>query len=158
MGLWITGAAFIVLGLPMVWLALRTFGRDRAIRAWPTAPGVIVRSGLEASRQAYRDDDGFRREYDKYTPRVFYTYTVGGRTFEGQAISRQDGGSNRRDRMQAIVDRYPPQRPVTVLHHPADPATAYLEVTRSTGAVILLSWGGVNMLIGLLLLGLWVFL
>jgi hypothetical protein len=158
MGLWITGAAFIVLGLPMVWLALRTFGRDRAMRGWPTARGVIVRSELEASTQRYRDKEGWDHEYVKYTPRVLYAYTVGGRTFESEAISREGYGSNVRERMEAVVARYPPQREVTVLHHPADPATAYLEVSRSTGATILVWWGGVNMLIGLFLLVLAVFL
>lgn len=41
---WTLGAAFAAVGLPMVWLALRVFARDRAMRDWPRAPGVITSS------------------------------------------------------------------------------------------------------------------
>lgn len=141
MAMWILAAVFATVGLPMVWLAQRVFSRDRAAGAWPRAPGVITSSSLEAIKTKVRDRNGLYYDSTFYRPVVRYTYTVGGRTLEGTRAYRQDDEKTSEDAAQRSIDAYPAQKHVEVLYDPSDPSVAYLEVRRSTGAVILLAFG-----------------
>lgn len=153
MALWILAGAFSLVGLPMVWLARRTFARDRAILGWPRARGVVSSSTLETASQNYRDEDGRTYEHTVHQPIVRYTYTVDGEVLEGDRVARVSTWTDRAA-AQACVDRYPAQKEVLVHYDPSDPGTAYLEVHRSTGGVILLLFGGLWLAIAALLLGL----
>ena len=157
MALWILGAVFSAVGLPMVWIGLHFLGRDRAIARWPCATGVMISSSIDWSRGQGRDQQGFSYEYKSYTPVVRYTYAVAGHVFEGDQVAREVVSNTSRAPIQACIDRYPPGKEVAVLYDPSDPKTAYLEVRRSMGAVILLAFGGFWMALGTLLFALALF-
>jgi hypothetical protein len=142
MALWIIGAVFSAVGLPMVWLGLHFLGRDRAIARWPRAPGAVISSSIETSRSQGRDEQGYSYVYDSYMPVVRYTYRVAGRVLEGDQVARVVEWTTSRAPVQACIDRYPPGKEVMVLYDPSDPKTAYLEARRSVGAVIILAFGG----------------
>ncbi|MBK7395536.1 MAG: DUF3592 domain-containing protein [Myxococcales bacterium] len=140
MALLFVPGTFALLGLTMIVLALRTFAKDRAIRGWPRVPAVVTKSFLESHRSTYDDPQGLRQSTTIYTPVVHFTYTVDGRQFEGTRLARSVSSSER-ERAQARIAPYTVGAPVMVLCDPADPSTAYLEVHRSLGAIILLCFG-----------------
>jgi len=155
MAMWILGAVFALVGLPFVWIARRSLARARAATGWPRAPGVVISSQVETWKQKRRDEDGYDYDYTAYVPVVHYTYTVGGQVLEGKRIARAvDHFSTDRTTARRYVDAYPPQKEIQVFYDPADPKDAFLEVTRPTGAVILMVFGCVWLAIGALLLAL----
>lgn len=156
MALWVLGAAFAAVGLPMVWLALRVFAQDRAIRGWPRAPGVITSSSVSSRTERSRDEDGQFYDRTVHEAVVRYTYTVDGVTREGTRLSRE-GSSTSQAGARRHVDAYPPRKAVEVFHDPSDPATAYLEASTSTGAIVLAAFGGLWLALAALLVGLALF-
>lgn len=150
----LVGGAFAVFGLPLVWLALSTFAKDRGIAKWPRAEGKIISSRIASSIRTSRDKDGYSQQYTTYTPEVAYSYAVDGTEYEGSAVARVDVSTSTRAVIAACVDRYAPGKAIMVFYDPADPTTAYLEVRRSVGAAILLGLGGTLTAIGVLLIGL----
>ena len=155
MALWILGAVFSAVGIPMVWIGLHFLGRDRAIARWPCAPGVMISSIIETSRSSpSRDKQGFSYDYEVYTPVVRYTYSVAGQVLEGDRVAREVVATTSRAPVQACVEKYSPGKEVAVLYNPSDPKTAYLETRRSLGAVIVLAFGGFWIALGVLLVAL----
>lgn len=146
----LVGGGFALVGMPMIVLALRAFGKDRTIKRWPRAPGVITGAHLESQGGTYRDSDGFDRDYTTYWPVVHYTYTVDGQELEGTRIARVGYTAGKR-KAEKHLAQYPVGREVRVYRDPTDPSTAYLEVRRSLGGVILLGLGSVFMIPALVL-------
>lgn len=155
MPMWVLGCVFALVGVPFVGIARYVFARDRKIAGWPRAPGVVVGSHVGKTREKYKDRDGHYYDYTAYRPSVRYTYTVEGKVFEGESISRSLDGFTMGERAaRALVDKYPANREVMVLYDPSDPKTAHLEVRRSTGGVILFAFGCLWLALGTLLLAL----
>lgn len=154
MQMWMLGSVFALVGVPMIWLALRTFARDRAIAAWPRAPGVMTSARLDSWMQSYKDRDGYSRRDRVYRPIVQYTYKVDGQTLDGNRIHRDDDAMTGRGAAQREIDKYSPKQEVMVLYDPKDPKTAYLETRTSIGGVILCAFGGFWIALGGLLVGL----
>ncbi len=153
--MWILGAVFAVVGLPFIWISRRAFARDRMIAGWPRTDGVVTSARLKSSRHRYRERTGLDTYRTLYTPSVSYTYSVNGQSLEGSGIARSiDGMSTTERSAQAILDRYPVQQQVSVLYDPADSKVSFLEVRRSTGAVVLLVFGSFWIALGAVLVGL----
>lgn len=151
---WLIGGAFVLFGLPLVGLALSTFAKDRRIAKWPRAPGTILVTRISSSTRTSRDKDGYDRQYTSFTPEVSYSYAVEGTEYEGSVVARGGVSTSNRAAADACIERYPSGKAIDVLYDPTDPTTAYLEVRRSIGGVILLGFGGVLMAIGVLIIGL----
>ncbi|MBK8235853.1 MAG: DUF3592 domain-containing protein [Deltaproteobacteria bacterium] len=146
MFVYVFGAIFILCGAAPIWLAQRAFAKDRAIARWPRAPGKITVS-TTTSHNSYGDDaHGVRRHYTLYTPVVEYTYTVAGSELRGTRLTRVTASSTSKPDM----GRYPVGQDVMVFHDPSDPSSAYLEVHRSIGAIILTGLGALFVFIGVL--------
>jgi hypothetical protein len=150
MALVLAGLAFALCGVPMLWLAMRAFARDRAIARWPRASGTVQRSWLEKSTSRVTDKNtGLHSYSDYYTPKVHYTYSVGAEIFDGTSISLADDGvRTSHDSAKRVIDRYPAGAKVEVLHDPADPKSSHLETSRSVGGIILFAFGLVLFLLG----------
>jgi hypothetical protein len=149
---YIVALVFLTVGGAITLFGSTYIRKDRAIRRWPRAPGQIVRS--EVTSREVRDQDPSSplrtRIVTYYEPSIHFTYTVGERTFEGTQVARNVPSNNLRDPAQACVGRYPAGARVEVLYDPADPATGYLENSTSIGAVILVSFGGFFVFLGVL--------
>jgi len=135
------GGAFALFGLPMIGLALSSFRKDRDIARWPKAKGKVDSSSVESYAGTEKDQHGYYRSYRAFTPRVSYTYTVDGVEFAGSAVARVVVSTTNDAPVKACVDRYPPGKDVMVFVDPDDPSTAYLELRRSTGAIIMFCFG-----------------
>jgi hypothetical protein len=153
MAMSILGFVFLVVGAPFIWLARRAFARDRAMAQWPRTSGVVTSARLESSTHRSTDKNTGLHSYGTlYTPSVRYTYSVGDQTFEGTSIARSlDGCAMPKDEANRIMEKYPPQAQVTVLYDAAAPKTAYLEIRRSIGAIILFAFGLMWIAVGTLL-------
>lgn len=142
MALWILAGVFSLVGLPMIWLARRTFAKDDAIRQWPRAPGEVTSSGIEDIRTKVRDKNGYYYDATYHRAWVRYTYSIGGAQHEGKRISRQDDAQTSLGIAKRCVDQYPAGKRVEVLYDPRDQTVAFLEVPRSFGGVFLMAFGG----------------
>ena len=137
----LVGGVFALFGLPMIGLALSAFGKDRDIARWPKAKGRVESSGVESYTCTEKDRYGYYRPHTAFTPRVSYTYTVDGNELLGSAVARVEESTTNEATVEATVERYPAGAEVMVFYDPDDPSTAYLEVRRSVGAIILLCFG-----------------
>lgn len=140
------GSVFVVTGLVPLWLAARTFGKDRAIARWPRAPGTMTKATVTSRETRSKDPQGYMRTYTVFEPDVEFTYTVDGRELHGNQLARIVIPST----SMPDLGRYPVGQGVRVYYDPNDPKTAYLEVRRSTGAIILSVLGGVFVFVGVL--------
>jgi hypothetical protein len=140
------GAIFLTVGIIPIWLAVRTFAKDRAIARWPRAPGRMTVSRVSSHTRSEKDQQGYYRRYTYHDPVVEYTYTVGGRELVGKQLTRVAVSST----SMPDLSRYPEGQDVSVYYDPNDPTIAYLEVRRSIGAIILCILGGAFVVPGIL--------
>lgn len=140
------GGFFMAFGLPMVWMGLATFAKDREIAKWPRVAGTILSARVESYTYSMKDQYGYYRSHEAFHPDVTYRYSVDGTEYVGSGVARAGLSTSDRAAVQACVDRYPPEAKVMLMVDPDDPAVAYLEVRSSVGAWIIL-------LFGLLLIG-----
>lgn len=142
----IFGGIFLIVGGVPLWLAMRTFAKDRRIAKWPRAHGKMTVSGAASHTSRSKDQDGHYRNYTMYDPVVEYTYTVDGRELQGNQLAREVPSST----TMPDLSRYAVGSDVMVYYDPKDPKTAYLEVRVSTGAIMLCILGGVFTVVGIL--------
>ena len=127
----IFGIAMIALGTLFAGFAWRRHTRkvaecEGAARTWKTAPGTIRECAV--GERLDQDSDG--DEYITHVPRVSYSYSVDGRTFEGsRAYLARDAFSNKRE-ANAWVALRPAGSSAPVWYDPADPAQSTLEIDR----------------------------
>ena len=129
-----------------LFIAIKTFRKDRTIARWPRAPGKITSSFVKSSRSRSRDKQGYTTESTVYEPIVKFTYTVDGQELSGERIARDVTASG----SKPDISRWAAGQDVLVLYDPKDPKTAYLETRLSIGAVILAVMGSVFVFVGLL--------
>jgi hypothetical protein len=141
---WVFGAVFLLTGGIPLFIAIKTFRKDRAIARWPRAPGKITISFVKTSTGTAKDKNGYAYKYTRHEPVVTYTYTLNGQELTGDCISRHGGAAS------SHMSTWPTGKDVAVLYDPNDPKTAYLETRVSVGAVILAVMGGVFAFVGLL--------
>lgn len=145
-----TGGVFFAVGL-LIFLWGRSFAsRDRAIARWPRAPGVITGSTYSSQTGTSRDQHGYDVTSTTYAPDITFEYTVNGATFGGTRVTRANEPTSDASKIKALIDRYPRGARVEVLYDPSAPSTAYLEAGRSTGALILMIFGGFFLFVGAL--------
>ncbi len=114
-------AAFVAL------IALGAWRRARTMRAWPTAPGVVVESHVEqaATRRTTR---GRTSSTPFYIPRVIYRFTVEGVDIQGDQHGRMVSSTT-----PAVAERVVAATPVgtrVVVHYdPREPTTAIVGPT-----------------------------
>jgi hypothetical protein len=150
---WMFGTPFALIGGVMVWIAINSFARDRAVKSWPSTDGIIISSTIEGTWTQVQDQWGHMQAYENCEPKVRYTYTVNANTtdsntLEGSKLSRVRTSTSRAE-AQKWIDRYPAGKAVKVYYDPKDPASCVLEMKTSVGGVILAAMGGVFLLLGL---------
>lgn len=114
-----------LLGLSGYYLTHRVMSIVHAYASstWPSVQGQITHSELKH----FIDDSGKNRDHD-YTPMIMYAYQVDGKDYTSKRVSYSAYSSfNVEADAQAIVDRYPVGKAVTVYHKPDDPTLSALE-------------------------------
>ncbi len=122
------GLCVLFFGLLGVLLVTNAFFQRRKLsssNAWPIAAGQVIESQV----RTLTDYDYVNQvSSTSYSPEVRYTYEVNGQPYLGRWITlgAQKTYSRATD-AQAVVDRYPAGRQVTVYYHPQKPAEVVLE-------------------------------
>jgi len=127
-GLFLVGAGFLT-----TWQLLKT-------SRYPTAPGSILRSGVEERAETvHRSDEGSVQTHKGYLVTVEYRYTAEGREYTGNTLSAVEKTGTRR-RMNKIAAAYPPGAVVQVHYNPKNPAESFLKASSPlTGLIFLLA-------------------
>ena len=112
---------------------------------WPTAPGRIVRSGVDVSVHRERSHDIGRhdRETRSYSAEIEYEFEVDGRTVKGARISVISDQFGSKSWAKTTVQKFPVGTEVKVSYNPAKPEQCVLEPGRWGGAGFLLILAGV---------------
>ena len=137
---------FTLVGLVCILVSFIQHAKARAAESWPTAPGLITGSDLQAF-SSY-DSNSSVHSSTNYAPTVQYVYSVMDRTYTGYQLAF---GNVQYDYATAArkIARYPQGMQVVVHYDPSDPANAVLE-TRAAGGGIFLAIGIVFLIIGIL--------
>lgn len=134
---------FFLVGVTVAGFGVRTVLQARESAAWPSAQGIIRTSTVTSQRGS----KGGRT----YKPEVTYTYTVDGTEYCGDLIAYGlKGSSASRSFAQYYDNKYPEGSTVPVAYDPARPQTSVLEPGVSKRAFILVAFGAVFALNGLL--------
>lgn len=134
--------AFAAAGVFLIYRSIRSRKQADASQSWPEVEGQITATRIVHSR--HEDSDG--DTHDSYSPRVEYTYQVGGQTYTGQRISFGFNPSfSNPNKAQSFLGRYPVGGAVRVYHDPNLPGEAVLE-KRSSGSTT-------GMVLGIIFLG-----
>lgn len=118
----------VIVGLMTGYIGLETLEiQDRLQYAassirWPTTPGTVLLSEIQDT-QITRG----KRQVDAYRAVVRYSYVVDGKTLEGDNLHFAYEPDTRRERADAIIQRYRTGTSVTVFHHPHRPWVTVLE-------------------------------
>jgi hypothetical protein len=90
---------------------------SNATRDWPSVPGKVLTSKVVYKTSSNRST----------RPAVTYTYTVAGKTYQGETIRPGWIKSSGQKYAEKIVRRYPKGAEVTVCANPENPSKACLE-------------------------------
>lgn len=124
-------AIFIVAGGLLFWFPAREMTRNDEVGNWPTTGGVI--EGIERSRQS--------------SPRVVYTYSVGGRVFRSGKIAL---GSNSSGQARVWAETYRPGQAVRVHYDANDPSLSVLQTDPPRGQWIFPALGAAFLTVGVM--------
>ncbi|MBN1517904.1 DUF3592 domain-containing protein [Candidatus Sumerlaeota bacterium] len=133
----IGGGLIIFVGLP-------TVHKAKASLEWPTTDGVVTSSEVVTSH----DEDG-----TTYGANIIYRYTIDGQELIGDTVWY--GGnfkSSSKKLALKTVGKYPKDKQVTVHYDPDRPNEAVLEPGAFKSTYFMLIFGGVFLVVGLLML------
>jgi Protein of unknown function (DUF3592) len=135
-------------------MAYRGIAEAQQSLQWPTAPGRIVRSGVDVSVHRERSHDLNRRDREtrSYSAEVEYEFEVDGQTVKGARIAVISDQFGSKAWAEATTRKFPVGTEVKVSYNPAKPEQCVLEPGRWGGAGFLLIISGVFGLFPLLLL------
>ena len=102
--------------------------RNIGNETWPTVEGKILKS--EVVQQYF-----FLQQYS-YEPRIHYSYSVEGKTYESDSISMRFLSSKSADTVQEVVGNYPAGSQATVYYNPDDPEESVLIPGVSVGTSV----------------------
>jgi hypothetical protein len=129
----LTTIPFVLVALLLVVIAMRSAGRARRVKRWPTVPGRVLHSGAESRR--VRSQSGYTT---MYYPQVVYEYSVNGQRYHGTRVSAgTEVGRGRGRNVQAQTQKkYPAGAVVQVYYNPTNPQETALEA-KSPNVIVL---------------------
>jgi len=128
----------LFMGALALWMARRVSRDIRSRRGWPTVPGKIL-------ERRVGDAMGQGRTY---MPHVKYTYSVDGKEYSNDQVYLIRRTGNLADVIQKLVDGLPD--PVPVRYDPKEPKQSYLLVNPMGTVWIVLGFGILAVVMGLL--------
>lgn len=132
------------------------YQRAAEAAAWPAVDGTVIRSDVRSERRTASGSKSGRQEIS-YFPVVAYRYQLESRTFEGDKIRPGVAwGSHVEAEARAEAGRYPVGAKIRVHVNPRDSFDACLEPTEGAFPVVLMSAGGMLLMIGSGLFFLWI--
>lgn len=148
------GIGAVLLGLVFVTATLLGRRRHETVGSWPTVPGKVTAATVD--RHAPRP---WQKGEARYTPLVTYTYVVAGQLFTAHKLDfRPPRSYSSSAQAVAIVAGYPVGSEVKIYYNPLGPQQAALDRGKPIGYHTELVSGLVNVLVGVVLVGVYVFL
>jgi hypothetical protein len=154
----IFAALFGMIGLIYFFMYSNILRADRKNKNWPSVLGKIEYSHVKKIQTSITDFYDIERSGGgtRYLPKIEYSYTVAGTTFQGKRIGNGiypgfgPGGPKR------LIKRYPQGASVQVYYDPANPKASVLEKT-SASSIVGYIFSIIFCLTSLLFLGIWVY-
>jgi hypothetical protein len=105
--------------------------RDRlalwnSARNWSTVAGQILDAGVDVVTKSHNVEDRLLFE-TSYRPRIAYSYSVGGRTYNGTKFDCTAGEGNTQMQTRSRISKYNPGDLVTIAYDPEDPTNSVLD-------------------------------
>ncbi len=125
---------FAAIGAYMIYSGIKNRAIARASETWPTAGGKVLASEIE-ERRTHNRKTHTTTYY--YTPRIRYSYRVGGHDYESSTIRFGELARNSKKLAEELVAKYPLGSTVAVHFDPNDPRRATLESVSAGGRQIL---------------------
>ena len=148
-GVTLFGAIFALCGVAMLAAGLKNIWLGQQSRQWPRAAGEIVYSMGDSSQSVIESDDGTRTPTTSYSTRLVYRYDAGGFARYGNLWRFGQLSAASQEWAQAIAERYPKGRQVSVAYSPGDPDVSVLEPGVDTDALWIPGIGLVALIFGL---------
>ena len=139
---------FVMVGIAVLFWGYGSFQKSQEAKSWPTTKGKIISSEIHS----YWSHSGTgRKRHMKmmYGAKVQYKYSADGKTYLSDRISFGEFDSSSRKDAQKVVDKYPPDKEISVYHDPAKPENAVLEPGKRGGIFIAFIVGGLFILVGI---------
>jgi hypothetical protein len=129
----LTTIPFVLVALFLLVMAMRSAGRARRIKNWPTVPGRVLHSGAESRRVSV--EGGYTT---MFYPQIVYEYSVNGQRYHGTRISAgTEVGRGNGGYVQAQTQKkYPVGTVVQVYYDPTNPQETALEA-KSPNVIVL---------------------
>ncbi len=135
------GAFFVIWGKGQV-------DQSAASKAWPVVQGKITQSQVTSYRSTSHSK-GRTRSTTMYSPKVVYTYSVGGQSYSCDRIFSSDYSSSSAKRARKLVAKYRTGTTVDVHYDPDNPQEAVLEPGGNLMTYLPLGMGLLVSLVGL---------
>ena len=134
-----------------IWWYAWASGRVAAAREWPQAHGKVASARVEESRSETRERDSSGRERlrvsHSYSPRITYTYRVGGRVYRSDTIWLTSAPSwSEPAEAEACLADYRVGSEVELFYNPADPSDSALILEPPTPMIFLATAMGLGWL------------
>jgi hypothetical protein len=141
------GGSLAAMGVLFCSLLWKSYSRAMETRGWAETPCAITAAWIGEEPFAVYD------RTPSYKVEVRYKYELHGESFTGTKIRRVDGRTRKKDKVDALLERYPAGLNTVCYVNPAEPTTAILK--HETKAALYSIWfpalfvvGGIGIAIG----------
>lgn len=132
----------VIMGGVFVYAGNQALSSAKTTADWARTDGQVLSSSVESTQQ------GTSRTYH---PLIVYEYRLQGVVLHGTRLTVGDHAFTRSTEAQAVVNRYPVGRAVTVYYNPVSVTESVLEPGSRWQPYVLLGIGGLFILTGLCL-------
>lgn len=140
------GGVLMLIGLSSTVYAIAKRFDTRAVQSWPSTTGTITQSSMQYLP--------LPRGKSNYQVILYYTYTVGGKTYTASPVTRSGSGYASEASAAVAVRRYAAGNQVSVFYNPSYPNEAFLEhESMPAGAVFWTFAGPIVVLAGAIGIG-----
>ena len=133
---------FVLLGGVLLYSGNQALSSARATADWARTAGRVLASSVESTPL---------ETSQAYHPLIVYEYRLQGLVLHGTRLSLGEHAFSRYTEAQAVVNRYPVGRAVTVYYNPLSVTDAVLEPGSRGWPYVILGIGGLCILTGLCL-------
>lgn len=123
---WVFTAVFGAMGAFILGSGIRSRRRAKTSLSWSETRGKILQN--EVVYAVHKDADGDTDE--SWTPKVLYSYDVGGQAYQGSRIRFGEMAQGSEEKAATLLAAYPVGAEVAVRYNPDRPADATLETTK----------------------------
>jgi hypothetical protein len=139
--------AFLLAGIVILYFGLDALLKGYESQKWPTVNGQISNSYIDRRNETHNG-----RSSISYVAILGYKYRVNGKNYycDKIIIGKSKYSSQKRSKTLKYLELYPTGKPVMVYYDPGDPHNAVLKSRISGGALLLIVFGFLFILVGVI--------